>query len=80
MLGGIGAQELLLLFLTFLIWAVVLVPYWMVFAKAGFPGWYSLSLIVPFLNIIVLYILAFAEWPIHRELNQMKRNSNDRIA
>ena len=53
----IGASELLLIGLVF-IW-----PCWRIFSKAGFPGWYSLSLLVPLLNVIALFYLAFAKWP-----------------
>ncbi|MFQ6003203.1 MAG: hypothetical protein ACE5KJ_05595 [Candidatus Zixiibacteriota bacterium] len=76
MLGGIGLQELVLLFLIFLIWAIILIPYWKIFGKAGFPGWYSLSQIIPILNIIALYFLAFAKWPIYSKLDEMKHNSD----
>jgi len=69
---GIGAQELLLLII---IGIFFIVPYWKIFAKAGFSGWMSLTLIVPFLNIIMLFYLAFAEWPVHKELNRLKQSS-----
>ena len=46
-----------------LIALTIVVPFWKIFSKAGFRGWLSLSLIVPVLNLIVLYYLAFAEWP-----------------
>jgi len=75
MLGGIGLQELFLLFLIFSNWVVILFPCWRVFAEAGFPRWYSLSQIVPVPNIIMLYYSAFAERPIQHELYQMKRHS-----
>jgi len=80
MFGGIGAQELVLLFLIFLIWVALLIPYWKIFTKAGFPGWYSFSQVIPILNVIVLYFLAFTEWPVHRKLNQMKQNLDDNVA
>ncbi len=38
-------------------------PFWMVSTKAGFPGWFSLAVFVPVLNIVFFYYLAFAEWP-----------------
>jgi uncharacterized membrane protein YhaH (DUF805 family) len=61
MFGGIGAQELVLLFLIFLIWIALLIPYWKIFTKAGFPGWYSFSQVIPIVNVIVLYFLAFTQ-------------------
>ncbi len=46
---------------------IVILPYWKIFSKAGFPGWYSFLLLVPILNLIMIFYLAFAEWPIHKE-------------
>jgi len=31
--------------------------------KAGFPGTLSLLILVPFLNFVLLFWLAFAKWP-----------------
>lgn len=45
--------------------AAVLVawPFWRIFAKAGFSGWFSLLMLVPMVNLITLYVLAFSDWP-----------------
>ncbi len=39
------------------------VPFWMICSKAGFPGWISLLILVPMLNVVLLFFIAFAEWP-----------------
>ena len=31
--------------------------------KAGFPGWFGLLFLIPIVNIILLYYVAFARWP-----------------
>jgi hypothetical protein len=41
---------------------LALVAFWKIFSKAGFPGWLSLLLIVPVVNLIVLYYVAFSTW------------------
>jgi uncharacterized membrane protein YhaH (DUF805 family) len=41
---------------------IFVVPYWKIFSKAGFAGWLSLLMIVPFVNLVVLYVVAFSEW------------------
>jgi hypothetical protein len=51
---------LLLLFFSFIL---VVLPFWKIFSRAGFTGWLSLALLIPIINIIALYYLAFAEWP-----------------
>ena len=65
-----GPWELMLLAIIGLL---VILPYWKIFSKAGFSGWLSLTQVVPILNIIMLFYLAFAEWPVRRELNHMKQ-------
>jgi hypothetical protein len=55
-----GAGQLIFL----LIWIVVIiVPFWKIFSKAGFSGWLSLLMLLPLVNLIMLYFLAFARWP-----------------
>jgi intracellular septation protein A len=44
--------------------AVVIIPTWFVCKKAGFSPWLSLLVIVPFGGIILLYVLAFADWKV----------------
>lgn len=46
-----------------LLLVVMLVPFWRITSKAGFPGALSVLLLVPIANIIYVYYLAFAEWP-----------------
>lgn len=41
---------------------VLLVPYWRIFSKAGFSGWLSILMIVPLVNLVVLYYVAFTDW------------------
>ncbi|MHB1197968.1 MAG: hypothetical protein ACYCZ6_00095 [Polaromonas sp.] len=51
-------------FLTMLlIAALVVVPFWFIFSKAGYSKWLSLLMVVPVVNLIALYFLAFSEWP-----------------
>ena len=58
--------HLLVLALIFLpIFTVItVVPYWMIFKKAGFAPSLSFLMIVPMLNLIVLFVVAFAEWKV----------------
>lgn len=44
--------------------ALVLIPYWMIWKKAGFSPWLCVLMIVPLVNFIMLYVLAFAEWKV----------------
>jgi len=42
----------------------VVLPFWMIFKKAGFPPWISILVGIPFVGIIVLYVVAFSEWKV----------------
>jgi hypothetical protein len=44
--------------------AIVIVPCWFICKKAGFSPWLALLNIVPFGNLILLYVLAFGEWKV----------------
>jgi hypothetical protein len=64
---GFGPQHSLMyvLFLGFfavMVTLVVIIPYWFIFKKAGFSPFLALLMFVPFINVIMLYFLAFARW------------------
>jgi hypothetical protein len=42
---------------------LTVVPFWVIFQKAGFPGALSLLMMVPGINVVMLFVLAFARWP-----------------
>ena len=43
--------------------ALILPPFWNIFAKAGFSPWLALLMLVPLVNLVVLYVVAFSRWP-----------------
>ncbi len=45
--------------------AIFMVPCWFICKKAGFSPWLSLLCIIPSLGtLVLLYVLAFAEWKV----------------
>jgi hypothetical protein len=50
---------IILLFIT----GIFVVPLWRIISKAGYSGAWSLLCFVPFLNLIMLWVFAFAKWP-----------------
>jgi len=44
--------------------AIVIVPFWQICKKAGFSPWLSLLNVVPFGNLVLIYVLAFAQWKV----------------
>jgi len=49
-----------------LIAVLVIFPAWRIFYKAGYPGWLALFFLLPIASPVLLYFLAFAEWPLER--------------
>ena len=43
---------------------IVIIPYWMIFKKAGFPAFLGILMVVPGVNIVLLYVLAFSQWKV----------------
>ena len=46
-----------------LLGALLIIPFWQLFSKAGYSRWWSFLMIVPLVNVIALYVLAFSSWP-----------------
>ena len=45
-----------------LIALIVIIPFMTIFSKAGYSKWLGLLMVVPVVNIIALYFLAFSNW------------------
>lgn len=41
---------------------IVVIPFWRIFEKAGKAPALSLLMLLPIVNLIMLYVLAFSEW------------------
>jgi hypothetical protein len=39
---------------------IAVIPFWAIFRKAGFPGALSLLMLVPGINLILLYFVGFS--------------------
>ena len=44
-----------------------------IFSKAGYSWALGLLMLVPIANIVMLFVLAFAEWPVQRELRSFRQ-------
>jgi hypothetical protein len=42
---------------------VVVIPVWRICQRAGYSGWLGLLILVPMVNLALLYFLAFADRP-----------------
>ena len=57
---GISIWQIIIILLLLAIPVLVFGP---VAKKAGFSRWWSLTLVVPFVNVIMIWVFAFIEWP-----------------
>ena len=44
--------------------AVMIIPYWFIWKKAGFSPRLSLLMFIPLVNLVMLYVLAFSQWKV----------------
>ena len=62
-----GAAELAVIVVTFLVAGLssllIVIPFWKICTKAGFPGPLALLMLLPLANIVLPFYLAFARWP-----------------
>lgn len=77
MLRSIGLPELLIVF-TVVAFPFLVVPFWKIFSKAGYPGIMGIAMLVPLLNVVMLFFLGFSDWPVLRELNMLRQRPMSR--
>lgn len=49
--------------IAFVIIALVLWTCARISRKAGFSGWWSLLMLIPLVNIVMIWVFAFVQWP-----------------
>jgi hypothetical protein len=49
---------------------IMILPFWQIFKKAGFSPALSLLMLVPFVSLIVLFVVAYSDWPALRRSGQ----------
>ena len=45
----------------------------MIFHKTGYSWALGLLMLVPIVNILMIFVLAFGDWPVRRELRQLRQ-------
>lgn len=46
--------------------------YWLILRKAGYQGVWALAMVIPGVNVIAIAFFALADWPIQRELRELR--------
>ena len=62
--------------LALAIWIIFLIGYVKIISKAGYSGWWVLIMFVPIVNVIMFLVFAYKEWPIQRELAELRGWAN----
>jgi predicted PurR-regulated permease PerM len=70
LLTSIGGMVLLFLLLGIVIYLII---WWIIFSKAGFSGILAFLMLIPLINIITFLVFIIVEWPIHREVTQLRQ-------
>jgi len=60
-------------FVALIVVAIKILIFCKIFSKAGYCWALGLLMLVPIANIIAAFFLAFADWPIRRELRLLKQ-------
>ena len=56
-----------LLITVVLVGGLYVFPLWKIARKAGYAGSLSLLMLVPVLNVVLLWLFAFADWPMRQK-------------
>jgi len=62
-----------MLFVALIVAAIKILIFCKIFSKAGYCWALGLLMLVPIANIIAAFFLAFADWPIRKELRLLKQ-------
>ncbi len=61
--------------LVLIIVAVKTLIFCKIFSRAGYSWALGLLMLVPIANIVMLFVLAFVEWPVQQELRSFRQQS-----
>jgi uncharacterized membrane protein YhaH (DUF805 family) len=70
--SGLPAAFLVFLAVYAVFFIVIVWAYVRIIRRAGYSGWWILIGLVPLLNVVMFFVFAFKEWPIQRELAQLR--------
>ncbi|HRJ19916.1 MAG: hypothetical protein M9913_12475 [Bryobacteraceae bacterium] len=58
-----GVMVIFVIVVVLVFAAIVIIPQWRIFQRAGYSGALALLMVLPLVNLIVLLWFAFADWP-----------------
>ncbi len=67
------ALIIFVVFVLLIVTAVKILIYCRIFSNAGYCWALGLLMLIPIANIIMLFVLAFGDWPVQKELRLLKQ-------
>ncbi len=64
---GISIWQIIILLGIIAIPFILFTP---ILRKAGFSAWWSLCFFIPVVNVVLVWVFAFIEWPMQKEHNK----------
>ena len=58
-----GPAQLTIMAAIAVIWLLPMIPIAIILRKAGFSPWWTVVYLLPFGNLVGLFVFAFARWP-----------------
>ncbi len=72
MFGRLGVAELIIVAIIGTIAIVAMIPWFFIYKKAGYHPAMGCLMFIPLVNVVMLFVLAFGEWPVERELRSLR--------
>ena len=72
MFGGLGLAELIIIAIVFTFAVLTLIPWFFIYRKAGYHPAMGCLMFLPLVNVVMLFVLAFSDWPIETELRNLR--------
>lgn len=70
-----GIFTIFMIFFVLILTVIQILAFCKIFSKAGFSWVLGLLMLVPIANIVMFFFLAFADWPVQRELRSYKQQA-----
>lgn len=67
-----GLWELIISLVMAVLLGAAVLGAWRTLVKAGYSGWWALLLLVPIANLLTLYVLGSADWPVLKRLRALE--------
>jgi hypothetical protein len=76
-MASLGIYELIVIIIIALILAGACLPWFFIYKKAGYHPAMGCLMFIPLANVVMLFVLAFSQWPIERALQNALSSKRD---